>query len=329
MKSNLFNDAVAKLTLIYTLILAVICIGFSVAFYTATSNELNRPVSLRFETQQTPQPNNNLPSDFRDLIQQRDNTMRTNLLILLITVNAIVLLIGAGLSYFFARWTLQPIRKMTEQQANFISDASHELRTPLTAITMENEVALREPHLSKSELTDIIKSNLDETRKLQSLTDRLLKLSQQEAIPLIKTNILDSTTNAITRLQLAAKTKSITIKNQVKSHTVSSDPETLTDLIAILLENAIKFSSSKTTITITFKDNTLSISDQGPGIAEADLPHIFDRFYRAEKSRTSDGYGLGLPLAKQLAEQLNLNISAQNHPKVGCTFSISAFQKSS
>lgn len=329
MKRNIFDNAVIKLTLVYTAILAAICLGFSVAFYVGANNQLSRPVSLRIENNSEQHPSFGPfgNGSFDAIIQQRDNETRTGIVALLIITDTIVLIIGAVSSYFLAKWTLTPIEKMTEQQANFISDASHELRTPLTAISMENEVALRDPNLTKTELTNIIKSNLEETKKLQALTDRLLKLSQKEPLELFVIDVKTSADAAVHRLQNTAKHKSITLKNNVKSHSTISNPDALSDILIIFIENAIKYSPSKSTVTINFKNDALSVSDEGPGISSADLPNIFNRFYRAEKSRTSKGYGLGLSLAQQLAEQLNLKISATNNSKKGCTFSIKPFSK--
>ncbi|MCL1840037.1 HAMP domain-containing histidine kinase [Candidatus Saccharibacteria bacterium] len=325
MKEHLFSAAVIKLTLVYTTILAIICIGFSAAFYAATDQELDRPITVRTNGTMPIDPlNDPLPAhpELQAFIKARNDEMRTNLLARLVFINIAVLTLGACASYFLARHTLQPIQKMTKQQANFISDASHELRTPLTAIAMENEVALRNTSLSKPELTDIIKSNLEETKKLQNLTDRLLKLSQNEPLRLSETDLAKSTALAINNLAPITKSKHIIIKNQVKITKINSNAEALTEILTILIENAIKYSPQKSTITISFKDTKISVRDQGPGIAEEDMPHIFDRFYRAEKSRTSNGYGLGLPLAKQLASQLHLEITAANNKTTGAIFSL-------
>jgi signal transduction histidine kinase len=322
MKDRLFSRAVTKLTLLYTAILTIICISFSIAFYTAANQELNRPISIYLDDFSRISGQFSFDIDFQALIRQRDDKMRANLITLLVIIDASVILVGACASYFFARWTLQPIQKMTEQQANFITGASHELRTPLTAIAMENAVALRDPSLSKTDLANVLKSNLEETHKLQNLTDRLLKLSQDEPLELSTINLAPAIELAINNLSTTAKNKQITIKNHVKLTTVTSNTAALTNILTILLENAIKYSPPKSTITISFKDSKLSVRDQGPGISDADLPHIFDRFYRAEQSRTNHGYGLGLPLARQLAEQLHLKITATNNQTTGTTFTL-------
>jgi len=288
-KQNLFDNAVLKLTLVYTAILAIICIGFSAVFFTAANQELNRPITV-FGNNDTLHIGGNPifeNPEFQAFINARNNEMRANLLFTLFLLNVGILALGACASYFLARHTLRPIQKMTDQQANFISDASHELRTPLTAITMENEVALRDTSLPKAQLINIIRSNLEETKKLQKLTDTLLQLSSPERID--------------------PKDREVVIEQ----------------IINIFIDNAKKHGGKNVKVKVIRDKNIIKVIDDGPGIAQQDMPHIFDRFYRADKSRTTKGYGLGLPLAKQLAERLNLKITVQNNKTKGVTFSLS------
>jgi two-component system sensor histidine kinase MprB len=90
-------------------------------------------------------------------------------------------------------------------------------------------------------------------------------------------------------------------------------PDILSKIIAILLDNAVKYSPAKSRVTVVAGASQISIIDQGSGIPEEDLPHIFERFYRAEKSRTSEGFGLGLSLAEKLADKIGVKIEASNH----------------
>lgn len=316
MKKGIFDKAVIKLTLIYTGILAVIFLGFSLTFYLTTDNELNRPLRNRPEIIRTEVSEDSI----NIILRQRSEQTRASLVINLLIINAAVLVLGAIISYFLARLTLDPIRKMTEQQAQFISNASHELRTPLTALAMENEVILRDKSITKTELVKVVKSNLEETHKLQKLTNYLLKLDQNEDIKITEIKVEQVVSTAIDRNIASANTKKITIRNNVKTHKMKANIDVLENILAIIIDNAIKYSPEKSVIKIGVKDGKIFVSDEGSGIAEEDMPHIFERFYRAEKSRTSDGYGLGLSLAKQQAESLNLSIEAKNNKGKGSTF---------
>ena len=108
-----------------------------------------------------------------------------------------------------------------------------------------------------------------------------------------------------------------------------ADDASLTELMVILLDNAIKYSPAKTTVTVSSHLRSghvyLSVADQGPGIAKADLPHIFDRFYRGDPSRSkgrSDGYGLGLSIARKIAEANHGAIEVTSAVGQGSTFTI-------
>ena len=311
-----FNKAILKLTTIYTSILLIICLGFSLTIYsTSKNNFLKEPPHIIFRSE--------IRENTRIAIRNRDLKIQQEILSSLIFINIIILSTGAIASYFLARWTLKPIQKNMNEQTEFIANASHELRTPLTALRMENEVILRDKFATKIELENQIQSNLEEINKLQTLTDRLLKISLDDTLELKPTNILQVANIAISHNLAQAKSKNITIKIDIpKNQTLPANKPALTEILSILIENAIKYSPKNTEITITHKNNEILIIDQGPGINEADLPHIFKRFYRAEKSHTSEGYGLGLSLATHLAEKQNLQITAKNNPKKGATFII-------
>jgi len=330
---KIFDKAVLKLTAIYTLIIACVCLSFSVVIFTTATNEMNRGIPVS-RMRGTPIEDVvagggfQINEEIREIIRQRNAEVRAALLVQLIIINIVVVSTGALASLLLARRTLQPIDEAYEAQSRFVSDASHELRTPLTAIAMENEVLLRDKAVTKDEYKTQVQSNLEEISKLQRLTNYLLQLGKKEQITLTQVRITDVVDDVVRKYTHIASRKHIIIKTKVLDAQVSANHDALTTILGTMVENAIKYSPSKSTISIKFADNKLSVVDQGPGIAEADLPHIFERFYRAETSRTSDGYGLGLALAQQLASQMNLKLTAQNNSQKGATFSI-IFSKSS
>jgi signal transduction histidine kinase len=310
------DKAVLKFSAIFTLILMVLSVGYSVTVYTATDSEMSRERAPRVMVWQ----GNKV--DVEVLFRERADIVRQNLLIELVILNGIVLLAGAFGSYFLARWALSPVEKSMEQQAQFVSDASHELKTPLAVIVTENEVTLRDLKAGKDDYKKQIESNLEEGEKLRALTERLLKLSQDERLELAEVDLGRLVEGVCERAAKSAGIKKIIIDNKVVKRKVKTNAEALSEIVYILLENAVKYSPAQSVVTMDYKKGKLLVSDQGPGILEKDLPRIFDRFYRAEKSRTSTGYGLGLSLAQKLAEQLNLKIEAKNHKPHGATFAI-------
>jgi signal transduction histidine kinase len=240
---------------------------------------------------------------------------------------------SAFAGYMLAGRTLNPIADMVDEQNRFITDASHELRTPLTSLKAEIEVNLRDPNLSLDQTKSILKSNLEEVNSLQVLSDGLIRLTQyqqgQNELSFTTVQLSIVIKEAIRKVTNAAKTKHITITNDIRSVNLEGNQTSLTELFVIFLDNAIKYSPKQKTIHLTGKKNNghiiIEITDQGIGIDEKDIPHLFDRFYRADKSRTKNaapGYGLGLAIAKQIVDQHNGTIRVTSQLKKGTTFTI-------
>jgi signal transduction histidine kinase len=225
----------------------------------------------------------------------------------------VAVLIGAGFgSYWLARRTLKPIAAANEQQKQFVADASHELRTPVTALKMGTEVALMDTTVGKEALRDALQSNLEEADKLERLLNSLLRLSKLDsdvaAATLATIDLKDVIAHAVEQTKRQSTAKHIAVDNTIDtSMTLTGDKDSLEQLFIILLDNAVKYSPAQSTITIlgTMHDHTVTVTvaDQGIGIESEALGHVFDRFYRADKARTSNnGFGLGLAIAKHIAD---------------------------
>ncbi|MDR0955881.1 MAG: HAMP domain-containing histidine kinase [Candidatus Nomurabacteria bacterium] len=318
-KPGIFDKATLKLTGLCAGILLIICVGFSTAIYATTSRELNRPYN-RPPTERIVQ----LPDgQFNEIFARRVRSVNGDILARLIFINILVLVAGIFASYALARWTLRPIQKAMEKQAEFVSGASHELRTPLSAMQLENEVLLRDQKVSRADLLGQVKSNLEEVGKLRKLTDVLLKLSGDETLPLDQIDAADAVRAAAGRIEKSAGAKKITIQNEVKSLPAHSNLDALTEILAALLDNAVKYSPAESTILAQSDGRKISVSDQGQGIAPKDLDKIFDRFYRADKARSTDGFGLGLSLARRLAGEIGADLSAANRSdQTGAVFTL-------
>lgn len=249
-------------------------------------------------------------------------------------VTNLVILLGAGfLSYYLAVRTLRPIEEANESQSRFTADASHELRTPITAMQSEIEVALMNPDLTSEEAKKILESNLEELSKLTALTAGLLKLAQSKYGTSIttKTNVSKLLVQAINQVKLSASDKKIEIKQNIaKDLEVYGDESGLTEALAIVLDNAIKYSPKKSIINanafLDGKKVTIEIIDRGMGIDKKDQKYIFDRFYRADTARSKtnnqQGYGIGLSIAKRIVEAHKGSIGVKSQPDKGSTFSI-------
>jgi two-component system sensor histidine kinase CiaH len=324
----MFRSARIKLTAWYLLIIMLVSMSFSMVIFRVLTTELNRierieklQIEHRF-----PQPPVFLDPDLIEETKQR-------LVLRLAAINVLILAGSAVAGYFLAGRTLKPIADMVDEQNRFITDASHELRTPLTSLKSEIEVNLRDSRLSLDQAKTLLKSNLEEVNYLQVLSDGLIRLTQYQkehkGLEVTDISLYDIAKEAIRKVAHAAKEKKITITNDIRSTNLQGNQTALTELFVIFLDNAIKYSPKQKTVYLTSKKSDghvlIDIADQGIGIAEKDIPHLFNRFYRADKSRTKTdvpGYGLGLSIAKQIVDQHNGTIRVTSIPHRGTTFTI-------
>lgn len=319
----------ARLMLTYLSIIMIMSLSFSAVLYGTSLGQLERQRPPRASVDIDSDFPAQTPSNFRTFINKRIEEGKREILIKLIIINLCVLGTGSLLSYYLARRTLMPIEEAMEAQTQFVSDASHELRTPLTALRTTNEVALRRKSLTLADARGTISDNLDEIDRLQQLTDGLLRLSVHGASlqlrPVSLPEVLDT---ALAAVAIKASDKHISLDNQVPAISATADSGALTQILTILLDNAIKYSPEHTTITVRAATDSrhnvyIHVSDQGIGINEHDVQHIFSRFYRADSSRSQTlGYGLGLPIAHKLVQAHHGTLSVESTPGQGSTFTV-------
>ena len=329
----MFRSATVKLTVWYLCLAMAISLIFSIVVYNIGTNEIARSVHLQSERIYNQFP---VFDDNPILHSSSDvGTSDHDLLFRLILLNLVVLALAGIASYLLAVRTLEPIEEAHEQQKRFTSDVSHELRTPLTALKMESEVALMNPDISTKELKATLKSNLEEANKLELLVNSILKLTRMEADELRQNfGSIDSqkiVSEAVKEVKPLAKQRNITIEQKVADQNFHGDHESIKQLLVILLDNAIKYSGPESVIILegqTKDDHMIfKVIDHGVGISSQSLNHIFDRFYRAENSRNKDqgheGYGLGLSIAKMIADIHNAVITVSSAPGKGTEVEVS------
>lgn len=324
---KLFDAAYLKLTGWYVLILMVISLAFSGWVYNTARHELEFGLDRFVQVGPFIDPQS---GQLRTIVQDRLADSRRRLIVRLASFNLIVLALGAAGSYWLARRTLRPVEEAVEAQRRFTADASHELRTPLAAMKAEIEVGLRDRALTKDAAIELLHSNLEEVDRLGNLAEDLLTLTQTEqAVTLTPVSLEAVAAKVAKRLQPLAKAKKITIKKDLTRLKVQGDEPALDKIISILLDNAIKYSQGGTEVLVrTYKKDgraCLEVQDRGIGIKASELPHIFDRFYRADSSRSKThvtGHGLGLSIAYKLAENLGAKLTAASTPGKGSTFTL-------
>lgn len=325
MTANVFQSATLKLTTWYLAILIIISLLFSIIIYSIASSEVGNRLGYI-------QRNSATSGQYRDSLDVlRENQVHeaeASLITSLIVTNICIWIAGGIGSYYLARRTLLPIEEAHEAQSRFTSDASHELRTPLATMKTELEVALRDPHLKTDEMRELLTSNLEEVNKLTQLSHTLLQLSQldHENISREKVTLQEIARPIVEQFDKTGKRVTL---SGTTSLNVVANKSSIEELLTILLDNALKYSPEESQVNVTLIRHKqmagFEVSNAGEGIAPDILPHIFDRFYRADTSRTRGkrtGYGLGLSLAKKIVELNGGELSVSSAPQAITTFRV-------
>jgi signal transduction histidine kinase len=269
-------------------------------------------------------------TDITDSAVALQTMMLTLALAALILVAAIFLL-----SLLFANRSVKPIQAAWEQQQQFIADASHELKTPLAVMATNFDVLVSDPEqtiASQQQWLDNLSTGMD---RMSKLTNDLLRLERIESSSFAaqKTSV---DLKALVGKQLvlfAAIADSKQIRLEFDSANtalpaIESDPQILEQIVNTLFDNAFKYTPEGGWINIGFSVEQrrvmLSVSNSGDGIAEQELEHIFDRFYRSDEARTGEaaGFGLGLAIAQRLAASIGADISVTSVAGESATFNI-------
>lgn len=325
------QQRVRRLALSYLAVIMTLSLVFSVIIYAITSIQLNRPLPPGEHAQQPPEI---IERQFSHRLEQRNSETRGSVIISLVVLNGVMLLVGYWLSLLLARRTLEPIERSIEQQAQFVSDASHELRTPLAALLLVNEIALRKSTLTEKKARQVLGQNVAEIKKLTELSNSLLDLAKSEGVVTDPELVNPATLieEMVTRFTPAAQAKRVKLvyDNQSPTGDVPLQANAVRQILAIFMDNAIKYAPPKNgevALQARLKKNTLEfiVKDNGPGIAPGDQKHIFERFYRADAARTRtgvSGHGLGLAIAKSLADRCGYTIRIKSQPPNGAEFTL-------
>ncbi len=214
-------------------------------------------------------------------------------------------------------------------QRRFVADASHELRTPLTSIRGNVALLGRQPPIAEEDRSAVLADTEEETDRLIRLVNDLLLLARADAgrplksEPVAVGTLIDDVCRQARGLASGRRVEC----EDAGDLAVLADRDSLKQVILILLDNALKFSSPDTPVTIAVTEAegqvTTSVRDVGPGIEPDKLPHIFERFYRGDVSRSGTGSGLGLAIAKQLTEAQHGDLTVRSEVGKGSTFTVS------
>jgi two-component system sensor histidine kinase MprB len=223
---------------------------------------------------------------------------------------------------------LEALARSQEHQRRLVADAGHELRTPLTSMRTNLDLLAqvmaspddnRLPAEERVALMNDVRAQMEE---LSVLIADLVELSRDEqpSHAIERLDLRDVIERASERVQRRAP--GLTYDLRLSPWYLDGDAASLERLVTNLMDNAAKFSPENGTVTVTLSDGLLQVADQGPGIAEEDLTHVFERFYRSPEARATPGSGLGLAIVRQIAENHGGRVAAARAPGGGALLGV-------
>ena len=242
------------------------------------------------------------------------------------------------ISLFFSRWALRPVARAWTQQRRFVADASHDLKTPLTVILANTSIALEHPERSVASQSQWLESTQHEAEAMQGLVGDLLalaKMDEEEAAAqsgaarpaFEEVDLSDVLEGEVLQFESVAFERGVKLESQVEPGIeLRGNEQRLRRLAGTLIDNACKYVDDGGAVDVSLsrsgKQARLAVRNTGAPISPEDLPHVFDRFYRADKARTggAGGHGLGLAIARAIAKEHGGTLTVSSTQAEGTVF---------
>jgi len=241
----------------------------------------------------------------------------------------VVLAVFFIIALLLSKWALRPVEEAWVAQRQFVADASHELKTPLTVILANTSILLKHPEQSIANQSQWVESTQAEAESMQGLVNEMLELAQVESRANLHHEPLDFSDfvdGIALQFESVAFERGCRFEESVADGIrVDGDAQRLRKMVSTLIENALKYVDENGAVDVALQQEgsvaKLAISNTGSTIAPEDLPHIFDRFYRTDRARTSGagGFGLGLAIAREIAREHDGDITCSSDSS-GTTF---------
>lgn len=313
----MFQRARLRLTLLYIGLFALVLAVFSIGFYVAFSTVLAPTFDL------SPDLSN------EQVAEAAYQATLARIGLALVVGDAVVLLLVGVAAWILAARTLRPISDAHARQRRFVADASHEMRTPLAAIRASAEGALAAPS-STEDLQRALNVVAGSAERLTRLTNDLLLLARTNELPTDRRQPIDLSVvvaEAVEAFEAAHPDLLRTRLELAPDIRVEADADEIGRIVANLVENAIRYGSGpaagrpRIATRSTERDAMVEVSDNGPGLGEADLERIFEPFNRVHSDAAGpDGNGLGLAIARGLAQRNGGRLTVVSQPGSGTTF---------
>lgn len=256
-----------------------------------------------------------------------------NLVLVLLAVWVGAMLLFLLISIKLSAVAARPMEEAMQREKQFVADASHDLKTPLSVILANNSILMENPENKVGDLRRWLDSTQEAAKRMQKLIAEMLTLAdvERQDVPLMReeVDLANIAMKADLELESVAFEKNVTLEDDLPDRCmVTGNADYLLRIVMSLLENALKYEPSGGRVSIHLtqckKKTVLSVCNQGSRIADEDLPHVFDRFYRSDKSRTNSAgsFGLGLAITKEMVERLGGTISVTSSQEEGTVFSV-------
>ena len=309
-KADLFSSARLRLTAYYLLIMTGVLVIFSAVLYFSFAYVLKDNIDTQFP---------DVPDQGDLAIVQTMSDAKDGVVVIDLTAFALTIVLG----YSLAGRTLRPIEDVLERQKEFSANASHELRTPLAVMKSESEIALNNPKTSTADLRAVIESNLEEINRMSQMTENLLKLSRvetkKEKIYFSEIELGEFVREAANRISSRTSQKGVSIEvEKTDSGKILGNRDDLVSVASNLIQNGVDYNKPGGAVRVSVENSRqemrLVVEDNGLGISEDDLPHIFERFYKADKShsRNFSNAGIGLSIVKRIIDKHNGSIKIES-----------------
>lgn len=277
---------------------------------------------------QTPQGLKIAFADSRTGWDAMENLILTSLLVVAGALTAFFFI-----SMFLSVWALRPVEQAWNQQRQFVADASHELKTPLTVILANTDILLSHRQSTIEEQVKWVEYIKEESSRMKKLVDDMLFLAKcdDSRIKTVKTdfNISDMIQSCVLSFEPVAFEHNVALGSSIKPDiSYCGDEGQLRQIADILLDNACKYAGKKGRVNLRLKNGpdgvVLSVNNTGTPIPQESLDHLFERFYRVDtsRSRQQGGHGLGLSIAKSIADNHHAKISVKSTEQDGTTFTV-------
>jgi heavy metal sensor kinase len=215
------------------------------------------------------------------------------------------------------------------QQQQFTSDAAHELRTPVSVMLTQAQTALNRDRTA-SEYRETVEACQRAAQRMRRLIESLLALARldagQEVLKRLRFDFLKTVSECAELVKPIAEERGVKIFTRLESVGITGDSERLAQVVTNLLTNAVHYNQPDGEVCVKLESQNgmalLTVSDTGQGIAAEDWPRVFERFYRADKSRSTGGNGLGLAISKAVVEAHGGTIEVRSEENVGTTFTV-------